>query len=357
PVNEPGVSSIYHHVPFRQDAGLLMVGERTNANGSKAFREAMLAGDWQQCVEIARGQARDGSHLLDLCVDYVGRDGPADMRELAGRFATASTLPIMLDSTEPAVIEAGLEMLGGRCVVNSVNFEDGAGPGSRYARVMPVIREHGAAVVVMCIDEEGQARTADWKVRVASRIIDDLTDRWGMALPDIFVDTLTFPISTGQEETRRDGIETIEAIRQLSQRYPGVNFVLGISNVSFGLNPAARQVLNSVFLHECQQAGLTSAIVHASKILPMSKIPEEQRQVALDLIYDRRREGYDPLQRLIEMFEGVDAASARASRAEELAALPLEERLQRRIVDGERNGLEEDLDEALRTRKALDIIN
>lgn len=357
PVNEPGVSSIYHHVPFRQDAGLLMVGERTNANGSKAFREAMLAGDWQKCVEIARGQARDGSHLLDLCVDYVGRDGPADMRELAGRFATASTLPIMLDSTEPAVIEAGLEMLGGRCVVNSVNFEDGAGPGSRYARVMPVIREHGAAVVVMCIDEEGQARTADWKVRVASRIIDDLTDRWGMALPDIFVDTLTFPISTGQEETRRDGIETIEAIRQLSQRYPGVNFVLGISNVSFGLNPAARQVLNSVFLHECQQAGLTSAIVHASKILPMSKIPEEQRQVALDLIYDRRREGYDPLQRLIEMFEGVDAASARASRAEELAALPLEERLQRRIVDGERNGLEEDLDEALRTRKALDIIN
>ncbi len=357
PVHEPGVSSIYHHVPFAQDAGVLLVGERTNANGSKAFREAMVAADWQRCVEIARGQARDGSHLLDLCVDYVGRDGVADMRELAGRFATASTLPIMLDSTEPAVIEAGLEMLGGRCVVNSVNYEDGDGPGSRFARVMPVIREHGAAVVALTIDEEGQARTAEWKVRVASRLIDDLTGNWGMALSDILVDCLTFPIATGQEETRRDAVETIEAIREIARRYPGVNFTLGISNVSFGLNPAARQVLNSVFLHECVQAGLTSAIVHASKILPMSKIPAEQREVALDLIYDRRRDGYDPLQRFIELFEGVDAASARATRAEELAALPLAQRLERRIVDGERNGLEADLDEALRTRSALDIIN
>jgi 5-methyltetrahydrofolate--homocysteine methyltransferase len=357
PRPEPGVASIYHHVPFQQDASVLMVGERTNANGSKAFREAMLAGDYQACVEIARSQARDGSHLLDLCVDYVGRDGAADMRELAGRFATASTLPIMLDSTEPAVVEAGLEMLGGRCVVNSVNFEDGDGPGSRYARVMPVVREHGAGVVVMCIDEEGQARTADWKVRVASRTIDDLTGRWGMALPDILVDCLTFPISTGQEETRRDAMETIEAIREISRRYPGVNTTLGVSNVSFGLNPAARQVLNSVFLHECVQAGLTSAIVHASKILPSNKIPEEQRQVALDMVYDRRRPGYDPLQRLIEIFEGVDTASARASRAEELAALPLDERLKRRIIDGERNGLEADLTSALETRPALAIVN
>ncbi|BCB75521.1 hypothetical protein Pflav_019310 [Phytohabitans flavus] len=351
------MSSIYHHVPFAQDASVLMVGERTNANGSKAFRDAMLAGDYQSCVEIARGQARDGSHLLDLCVDYVGRDGAQDMRELAARFATASTLPIMLDSTEPGVIEAGLEMLGGRCVVNSVNFEDGDGPESRYAKVMPIVKEHGAGVVALCIDEEGQARTAEWKVRVASRLIDDLTSRWGLSVPDILVDCLTFPISTGQEETRRDGIETIEAIREIARLYPGVNFTLGISNVSFGLNAAARQVLNSVFLHECVEAGLTSAIVHASKILPMSKIPEEQRSVALDLVYDRRREGYDPLQRFIELFEGVDVASARANRAQELAALPLEERLKRRIIDGERNGLEADLDEALTTRSALLIIN
>jgi 5-methyltetrahydrofolate--homocysteine methyltransferase len=357
PTTDAGVSSIYHHVPFAQDAGVLMVGERTNANGSKAFREAMLAGDFQACVEIAREQARDGSHLLDVCIDYVGRDGTQDMREIAGRFATASTLPIMLDSTEPPVIEAGLEALGGRCVVNSVNFEDGDGPGSRYARVMPIVREHGAAVVALTIDEEGQARTAEWKVRVAARLIEDLTGRWGLRRPDILVDCLTFPVSTGQEETRRDAIETIEAIRRISALYPGVNFTLGISNVSFGLNPAARQVLNSVFLHECVQAGLTSAIVHASKILPMSKIPDEQREVALDLVYDRRREGYDPLSRFIDLFEGVDVASARASRAQELAALPLEERLRRRIVDGERNGLESDLDSALAERDALAIIN
>ncbi|MFF0366725.1 methionine synthase [Micromonospora sp. NPDC005087] len=358
PRHEAGVSSVYHPVPFAQDASVLMVGERTNANGSKAFREAMLAGDWRACVEIARSQARDGSHLLDLCVDYVGRDGTQDMRELAGRFATASTLPIMLDSTEPAVVEAGLEMLGGRCVVNSVNFEDGDGPDSRYARVMPVVREHGAAVVALLIDEEGQARTRDWKVRVAARLIDDLTGRWGLDRGDILIDALTFPIATGQEETRRDGIETIEAIREIARRYPGVNFTLGISNISFGLNPAARQVLNSVFLHECVQAGLTSAIVHASKILPMSKIPEAQREVALDLVYDRRREGYDPVQRFLELFEGVDVTSARASRAQELAALPLDERLKRRIIDGERNGLEADLDAAMAGGRApLSIIN
>ena len=354
---DAGVSSIYHHVPFAQDASVLMVGERTNANGSKAFRDAMLAGDFQRCVEIARDQARDGSHMLDLCVDYVGRDGAEDMREIAGRFATASTLPIMLDSTEPNVVEAGLEMLGGRCIVNSVNFEDGDGPTSRYARVMPIVAEHGAAVVALTIDEEGQARTAEWKVRVAARLIDDLTGRWGLRVSDILVDCLTFPISTGQEETRRDGIETIEAIRLIAERFPGINFTLGISNISFGLNPAARQVLNSVFLHECQQAGLTSAIVHASKILPMSKIPDEQREVALDMVYDRRREGYDPLSKFIDLFEGVDMASARASRAEELAALPLDERLQRRIIDGERNGLEADLDAALTKRPALAIIN
>ncbi|MFJ2086156.1 methionine synthase [Micromonospora chokoriensis] len=356
--HEAGVSSVYHPVPFAQDASVLMVGERTNANGSKAFREAMLAGDWRACVEIARSQARDGSHLLDLCVDYVGRDGTQDMRELAGRFATASTLPIMLDSTEPNVVEAGLEMLGGRCVVNSVNFEDGDGPDSRYARVMPIVREHGAAVVALLIDEEGQARTQEWKVRVAARLIDDLTGRWGLDRSDILIDALTFPIATGQEETRRDGLETIEAIREIARRYPGVNFTLGISNISFGLNPAARQVLNSVFLHECVQAGLTSAIVHASKILPMSKIPEEQREVALDLVYDRRREGYDPVQRFLELFEGVDVTSARASRAQELAALPLDERLKRRIIDGERNGLEADLDDAMAGgRSPLSIIN
>ncbi|NUQ89006.1 MAG: methionine synthase [Glycomyces artemisiae] len=358
PVLEPGVSSSYHHVPFRQDASILNVGERTNANGSKAFRDAMLAADFDRCVEIAREQAGGGSHLLDLCVDYVGRDGAEDMKVLASRFATASTLPIMLDSTEPNVVEAGLEALGGKCVVNSVNFEDGDGPTSRYQRMMPLVAEHGAGVVALCIDEDGQARDRDWKVRVAARLIDDLTGTWGLNIEDIFVDALTFPISTGQEETRRDGIETIEAIREIARRYPGVNFTLGISNISFGLNPAARQVLNSVFLNECVEAGLTSAIVHASKILPMASIPEEQKQVALDMVYDRRTEDYDPLQKLIEIFDGVSLAGSKEARAEALAALPLGERLAQRIIDGDKNGMDADLDEALAGgKRPLDIIN
>jgi 5-methyltetrahydrofolate--homocysteine methyltransferase len=357
PEAESAVASLYQSVPFRQDASVLMIGERTNANGSKAFREAMLEGRWDDCVEIARSQSRDGSHLLDVCVDYVGRDGATDMRQAAGRYATASTLPIMLDSTEPAVIEAGLEMLGGRCAVNSVNYEDGDGPGSRFQQVMPIISEHGAAVVALTIDEEGQARTAQTKIAVAERLIGDLTGRWGMREGDILVDCLTFTIATGQEESRRDALETIEAIRLLKSLHPEVQTTLGLSNVSFGLNPAARQVLNSVFLHECVRAGLDSAIVHASKILPMTRIDPERAEVALDLVYDRRRPGYDPLQRFLQLFEGVSAQSAGASRAEELAALPLEERLRRRIVDGERNGLEADLNEALDDRSALEIIN
>ncbi len=363
PRPEAAAASLYQAVPFRQDTAYLSIGERTNANGSKAFREAMLEGRWDDCVEIARDQIRDGAHLLDLCVDYVGRNGVQDMRDAAGRLATASTLPIVLDSTEPPVLEAGLEMLGGRAVVNSVNYEDGDGPDSRIEKIMPLVVEHGAAVVALTIDEEGQARTAEWKVRVADRLIRDLRDRWGMAVSDILVDTLTFPIATGQEETRRDAIETIEAIKQLKTLYPDVQTTLGLSNVSFGLNPAARQVLNSVFLHECTAAGLDSAIVHASKILPMSRIPDEQRHVALDLVYDRRRYDeaglveYDPLQRFLELFEGVEARSLSASKAEQLASLPLFERLQRRIIDGERNGLEADLEEALQDRPALEIVN
>ena len=361
--HEAAAASLYQSVPFRQDTAYLSIGERTNANGSKAFRDAMLAQQWDDCIEIARNQIRDGAHLLDLCIDYVGRDGVADMRELAGRLATASTLPIVLDSTEPPVLEAGLEMLGGRAVINSVNYEDGDGPDSRINRIMPLVVEHGAGVVALTIDEEGQARTAEWKVRVADRLIRDLTGRWGMRVSDILVDTLTFPIATGQEETRRDGIETIEAIRQLKTLYPDVQTTLGLSNVSFGLNPAARQVLNSVFLHECLSAGLDSAIVHASKILPMSKIPDEQRHVALDLVHDRRRydaDGnveYDPLQVFLQLFEGVEARTLNASKAEELAALPLFERLERRIIDGERQGLEADLESALAERPALEIVN
>jgi 5-methyltetrahydrofolate--homocysteine methyltransferase len=357
PRPEPGVASLYQHVPFRQDTSFLAIGERTNANGSKAFREALLDGRFDDCVEIARQQTRDGAHLLDVCVDYVGRDGRADMTEVAGRLATAATLPLVIDSTEPDVVQAGLEMLGGRAVVNSVNYEDGDGPGSRIARVMPLVREHGAAVIALTIDEQGQARNAEWKTQVATRLIEDLTRNWGMRVSDIIVDCLTFPIATGQEETRRDALETIEAIRAVKRRYPDVQTTLGVSNVSFGLNPAARAVLNSVFLDECVRAGLDSAIVHASRIMPIARIGGDELQAALDLIYDRRREGYDPLARLLELFEGVDAAAVKASRAAELAGLPLWDRLKRRIIDGERVGLEPDLDEALGQRPALEIVN
>ncbi|MFF8836329.1 methionine synthase [Streptomyces sp. NPDC015130] len=357
PTPEPGASSLYSHVPFRQDTAYLAIGERTNANGSKKFREAMLDGRWDDCVEMARDQIREGAHMLDLCVDYVGRDGTADMAELAGRFATASTLPIVLDSTEIGVLRAGLEKLGGRAVVNSVNYEDGDGPDSRFAQVTALAKEHGAALMALTIDEEGQARTAAAKVAIAERLIADLTGTWGIRESDILIDTLTFTICTGQEESRGDGVATIEAIRELKRRHPEVQTTLGLSNISFGLNPAARIVLNSVFLDECVQAGLDSAIVHASKILPIARLEREQVEVALDLIHDRRRDGYDPLQRFLEMFEGATAKSLKAGKAEELLALPLDERLRRRIVDGEKNGLEADLDSALTGRPALEIVN
>jgi len=360
---EPGASSIYQYVPFRQDKTYLAIGERTNANGSRAFRDALVAEDWATCVEIARDQIRDGAHMLDLSVDYVGRDGAKDMYELASRFATSSTLPIVLDSTEPLVLKAGLEALGGRSVINSVNYEDGDGPTSRFAKIMPLVKEHGASVVALTIDEEGQARTAEWKLRVARRLIKDLTENWQMNVGDILIDALTFPIATGQEETRRDGLETINAIRTLKAEFPDVQTTLGVSNVSFGLNPAARVVLNSVFLHECVSAGLDSAIVHPSKIMPTARIDEKQKKVALDLIYDRREyDGenltYDPLTEFLQLFEGVELAASRNIRASELAALPLKERLERRIIDGEKVGLTDDLDTAMSEGiSPLNIIN
>ena len=364
PKPDPGVASLYQHVSLTQDNTYLAIGERTNANGSKAFRDALLEGRLDDCVEIAKKQVRDGAHLLDVCVDYVGRDGVADIKDIVTRLAQASTLPLVIDSTEPAVIKAGMELIGGRPVVNSVNFEDGEGPGSRFDTVMPLVKEHGAAVIALTIDEQGQARTTDDKVRIASRLIDTLVEKWDMRLEDIIVDALTFPIATGQEETRRDAIETIEAIRQINQKYPGVHTTLGVSNVSFGLNPASRAVLNSVFLHEATHAGLDTAIIDAAKIMPLASIPEEQRKVALDLVWDKREydeDGsltYDPLARILDMFDGVDSVALKDKRQAELAALSVTERLERRIIDGESKGLEEDLDTARADGlSALEIIN
>jgi 5-methyltetrahydrofolate--homocysteine methyltransferase len=356
PEPEPGAASIYTAVPFTQDASVLVIGERTNANGSKRFRDAMLEKDWDTCVAMARDQVKEGSHLIDVCVDYVGADGVADMEAVASRFATQSTAPLMVDSTEAPVVETALAWIGGRAVINSINLEDGDAPGTRFDKVLTLAKEFGAAVVCTCIDTEGQARTADWKVRAAKAIHDIATERYGLRPSDLLFDPLALPLSTGMEEGRRDGIETIEGIRRIKAELPGVYTVFGLSNVSFGLNPAARQVLNSVFLHECVEAGLDAAIVHASKILPLSKVDERAREVCLDLIYDRRRDGYDPLTELLDLFEGASTFSV--STVEDRSGWPVEQRLEHRIIDGDRNGLESDLDEAMAAGLApLTIVN
>jgi 5-methyltetrahydrofolate--homocysteine methyltransferase len=355
PVSEPSLASIYSPVTIEQDKSVLIIGERTNANGSRAFREAMLAADWETCARMATEQIREGAHVLDLCVDYVGRDGRADMDEVASRFATQASVPLVIDSTEPPVMEAALEHIGGRAVLNSANLEDGELPDSRLDRVFSLAREHGAAVICLLIDERGQARDVEWKMEVAHRLAEIAGERYGLQPEDLIFDALTFPLSTGDEDLRRDALHTIEAIRRIKAEIPGAHTVLGVSNVSFGLNPAARHVLNSVFLHECVQAGLDSAIVHAGKIVPLAKIPDEQRQVCLDLIHDRRSPDYDPLQRLLEVF--ADVKSLKTVKPDR-SHLPVDERLKQRIIDGDRDGLPEDLDEALGVGwKALDIVN
>ena len=357
PEVEPGVASIYSHVPYDQTPSFLVVGERTNANGSKKFREAMLADDWDTCVAMAREAVKGGAHVLDVCVDYTGEDGVSDMWEVASRFATQATLPIMLDSTEPNVIETGLQLIAGKPILNSVNLEDGDAPGTRLDRFLSLAREYGAAVVCTCIDEEGQARTAEWKFRAAKAIYDLAVERYSLAPDDLLFDPLVLPLSTGMEEGRRDGIETIEGIKLIKAELPGVSTILGLSNVSFGLNPAARHVLNSMFLHECQQAGLDAAIVHAARIMPLNKIDPRVVEVCLDLIYDRRDEdkGYDPLAELLHLFEGVSSA---AVVTEDRSGWTVERRLEQRIVDGDRDGLEADLGYALGGGwAALDVIN
>ncbi len=355
PILEPAVASIYSATNFQQDRSVLLVGERTNANGSKKFREAMLDGDWDACVAIGREQIKEGAHILDVCVDYTGADGIADMNEIMSRLATQSSVPIMVDTTETKVARQALTWLGGKAILNSVNLEEGDGSGTRLDGFLSLAAEFGAAVVATCIDEEGQARTAEWKVRAARNITELAVARYGLDPHDIFIDTLALPLSTGMVDSRRDGIETIDAIRRIKDELPGVRTILGLSNISFGLNPAARQVLNSVFLHECADAGLDAAIVHASKLLPLNRVDEEARRVCLDLIYDRRSDDYDPLTVLLGLFEGVSTSNSDTSSLDDL---PLNDRLRRRIIDGARVGLEDDLAAAMAGgTPPLDIVN
>ncbi len=355
PIHEPSVASIYATTPIEQDTSFLIIGERTNANGSRAFRDAMLADDLDRCVAIGEDQVRESAHLVDLCVDYVGRDGTADMDVLARRFATEITVPIVLDSTEPEVMEAGLERLGGRSVLNSANLESGDAAGSRVDRVFRLAREHGAAVICLLIDEEGQARDADWKLRVAHRLHDLAVDRYGLEPGDLIFDPLTFPLSTGDDSLRGDAMETIAAIRRIKAELPGVATVLGISNVSFGLHAPARRALNSVFLHECLEAGLDAAIMHAGRIEPLHLINDDQQRICLDLTYDRRAAGYDPLEALIDVFADVTTSVVVV---DDRRGWSIEQRLEQRIIDGERTGLVDDLQEALDAGMApLGIVN
>jgi 5-methyltetrahydrofolate--homocysteine methyltransferase len=347
---EPSCASLYAAVPLEQETSFLVVGERLNANGSRQYRQMLLSDDFDAMTGMVKQQIREGAHVLDVSVDYVGRDGVRDMDEAVTRFATQSTLPLMVDSTEPAVIETALKRLGGRALINSINLEDGE---TRMNRVMPLAKQHGAALVALCIDEEGQARTTEWKLRVAHRIHELVTKKWGMRPQDLIFDPLTMPIATGQDEVRRDGIETLNAIRRIKQELPGCYTILGVSNVSFGLKPAARQVLNSVFLHYAVEAGLDAAIVNAQKILPLQKIDPEQRETARKLVFDERAEGYDPLVAFMQLFDGETEQREQASTAN----LSVEDRLKRRIVDGEKKGIEKDLDIALERYEPLQIVN
>ena len=354
---EPSASSIYGTTPYLQDNSFLIIGERLNASGSKKVRDLLAEEDWDGLVAVARGQVKENAHVLDVNVDYVGRDGERDMKQLVSRLVTNVNLPLMLDSTEWQKMEAGLKVAGGKCILNSTNYEDGD---ERFFKVLELARTYGAAVVVGTIDEEGMARTAERKFAIAQRAYRDALE-FGIPAHEIFYDPLALPISTGIEEDRENGLATVEAIRLIRQNLPGVHVVLGVSNVSFGLSPAARIVLNSVFLHDCCEAGMDAAIVSPAKILPLVKISEEHQQVCRDLIHDKRRFDngvcvYDPLTELTKLFEGVSAKEARAS-GPQLSDLPIEERLKQHIIDGERIGLEDALKIALERYQPLAIIN
>ncbi|HLI12638.1 MAG TPA: methionine synthase [Alphaproteobacteria bacterium] len=346
----PGLASLYGQVPLRQENAYLSIGERCNANGSRQFRRLQEAGDWEGCVEMGREQVREGSHTLDICTAFVGRDEIAEMTEVVTRMRSAVNAPLVIDSTELPVLEAAFKLYGGKGVLNSVNFENGE---EAAVKRLELARRFGAAVIALTIDEEGMAKTVERKVAIAKRLVDFACGRFGLPQSDLLIDPLTFTICTGNDDDRKLGLWTLEAIERIRAELPEVQIMLGLSNISFGLNPAARQVLNSVFLDHAYKRGLTAAIVHVSKILPLHKIGETERQAAEDLIFDRRREGYDPLQAFMALFaDRVEEQKAKKTRPEKV-----EERLAQRIVDGDRQGLSEDLDLALKSHPPLDIIN
>jgi 5-methyltetrahydrofolate--homocysteine methyltransferase len=346
------VSSLYSAESARQDLSILIIGERTNTNGSKKFKEALIAGDIDTCTAMGREQVKEGSHVVDVCVDYVGRDGVPDMTTIVQRFVKDVKAPLMIDSTQLDVVEAGLKAAPGKCIVNSINLEDGE---EKLAKMCYLLKRYGAGVVVGTIDEdkiEAMGKTADRKISIARRLYDLLVNKYDIPETDLYFDPLIFPIVTGQEEVRRLAIETLDGIARIAKEFPNCHTTLGLSNVSFGLKPYARLVINSAFFNECVKAGLTSAIVHASKILPQNKIDPQHYQWALDLIYDKQTADYIPLQLLSTL-----GAPAKTEVEAATESLPLEEKLQRHIIDGDKQKLVEHLEEARKKYKPLDIIN
>jgi len=350
PVWVPSVASLYSAVPLRQENAYLSIGERCNANGSRAFRRLQEAGDWDGCVEIGREQVKEGSHTLDLCTAFVGRDEIAEMSEMVARMRGAINAPLVIDSTEYPVLEAAMKLYGGKPIINSINFEDGEEAADKRLKLA---KRFGAAVIALTIDESGMAKEADHKLRLAERLYDFACTKHGLPPSDLLFDPLTFTICTGNADDRKLGLNTLDAIAAIREKMPECQIILGLSNISFGLNPPARQVLNSVFLDHALRRGLTGAIVHFSKILPLHRIPEEELRVAEDLIFDRQREGYDPLQAFMALFQDRTIEKAEKKGRPE----KLEDRLAQRIVDGDRLDLEADLALAMESYKPLDIIN
>lgn len=349
---EPQLASLFHATSLDQDTGPLIVGERTNANGSRKFRQLMLDGDIEGMLHMAKEQVQEGSHVLDICSAYVGRDEAADMLQLLQPMVQQVTAPVMIDSTQIDVVEKALHIVPGRAIINSINLEDGEGKADELCKLA---RRYGAMFVALTIDEDGMAKTAEDKLRVAKRIYDIVVNRHGMNPGDLIFDPLTFTIGSGDEASRDAGEQTLKGIKLIKENMPGVRTILGLSNISFGLDPYPRQILNSVYMAEAIKNGLDSAIVHASKIIPTHKLDEEDKQVTLDLIYDRRTEDYDPLFKFIERFTGAKRIEMGSGEDEML--LSVEERLKKRIIDGNKINIDKHLDEAREKYTPLEIIN
>ncbi len=350
PVWVPSVASLYGQTALRQENSYFSIGERCNANGSKKWRELQEKGDWDGCVSVGREQVAEGSNSLDICTAFVGRDEVAEMNEVITRFTSSVNSPLVIDSTETIVLEAALRLHGGKPIINSINFEDGE-DAARDRLILA--KKFGAAVIALTIDETGMAKTPEAKLAIARRLVEFACDKHGLPQSDLLIDPLTFTVATGSEDDRKLGQWTLEGIKLIRDAFPDIQIILGLSNISFGLNPAARAVLNSVFLDHAVRAGMTGAIVHVSKIRPLHLIPPEEVQVVEDLLFDRRREDYDPLQKLLEIFADRKLADA----VKKVRADTVEGRLKDRIVDGDRKGLTEELDEAMLTNAPLDIIN